>query len=116
MNINAPQTLEPDLQPFQVLRGHSDRILSIAFSSDGQILASGSADRTITLWNSQTGKSLRTLQGHRSWVWGIAISHDSKLLASGSYDHTVKLWDIQSGECLQTLQGHPSSVLDFGQS
>ncbi|MFN5138361.1 MAG: NB-ARC domain-containing protein [Pseudanabaena sp.] len=111
VDINTPQTLEPDLQPFQVLRGHSDRILSTTFSPDGQILASGSADRTIKLWDVNTGKLLKTLQGHRSWIWEIAISPDSKFLASGSYDHTVKLWDLESGECLQTLQGHPSSVL-----
>jgi WD40 repeat protein len=111
VNIIAPQTLEPDLQPFQVLRGHSDRILSIAFSPNGQMLASGSADRTIKLWDAHTGKLLKTFQGHRSWVWGIAISPDSKFLASGSYDHTVKVWDLESGECLRTLQGHPSSVL-----
>ena len=115
VDINALQTLEPDLQPFQVLRGHSDRILSTTFSPDGKILASGSADRTIKLWNPHShlhiGKPIKTLQGHRSWVWRIAISPDSKFLASGSYDHTVKLWDLESGECLQTLQGHPSSVL-----
>jgi WD40 repeat protein len=111
VNINAPHDLETDLQPFQVLRGHSDRILSVAFSPDGQILASGSADRTIRLWHPQTGKLTKILQGHRSWIWGIAISVDSKFLASGSYDHTVKVWDLESGECLQTLQGHPSSVL-----
>ncbi|OIP75311.1 MAG: hypothetical protein AUK48_07850 [Oscillatoriales cyanobacterium CG2_30_44_21] len=111
VDINAPQTLEPDLQPFQILRGHSDRILSVTFSPNGQILASGSADRTIKLWSLHTGKSIKTLQGHRSWVWGIAISPDSKFLASGSYDHTVKIWDLESGECLRTLQGHPSSVL-----
>ena len=111
INLNTPQTLKPNLQPFQILRGHSDRIFSIAFSPDEQILASASADRTIKLWNPHTGQVLKTLHGHKSWVWAIAFSPNGKFIASGSYDHTVKVWDVESGECWQTLQGHHSSIL-----
>ncbi|OYQ64428.1 hypothetical protein B9G53_12040 [Pseudanabaena sp. SR411] len=111
INLNSLQDLSSDLQPSQVLRGHSDRVLSIAFSPNDQILASAGADRTIKLWNPHTGKVLKTLLGHKSWIWGIAFSPNGQFLTSGSYDHTVKVWDIESGECLQTLQGHPSSVL-----
>jgi WD40 repeat protein len=111
VNLNAPQSLKVDLQPFRVLHGHSNRIFSVTFSPNGQFLASASADRTIKLWNPHTGQCLKTLHGHGSWVWAVAVSPDSNFLASGSYDHTIKIWDIRSGECLQTLQGHPGSVL-----
>lgn len=111
MNLNVPEQLNDSLQPFRVLRGHRDRILSIAISSDGQMLGSGSADRTIKLWNLHTGQCLKTLQGHQSWIWAVSFSPDHQLLASGSYDHTIKLWNVASGECQETLEGHPSSVL-----
>ncbi len=111
VNLNAPQPLKADLQPFRVLHGHKNRIFSVAFSANGEFLASASADRTIKLWSPHTGQCLKTLHGHGSWVWAIAFSPDSNFLASGSYDHTIKIWDVASGECLQTLQGHPGSVL-----
>jgi WD40 repeat protein len=105
-------------QPFRVLRGHTGRIFSIAFApssceklSTDQILASGSADRTIKLWNSHTGQCLHTLQGHTSWVWAIAFHPNGKQIASASYDHTIKLWDVDTGECLHTITGHTSCVL-----
>ncbi|MEH2421464.1 MAG: NB-ARC domain-containing protein [Nostoc sp.] len=111
VNLNVPQRLKVDLQPFRVLHGHSNRVFDVAFSSDRQFLASASADRTIKLWSPHTGQCLKTLYGHGSWVWAIAFSPDSNFLASGSYDHTIKIWDLGSGECLQTLQGHPGCVL-----
>ncbi|MBD2122585.1 NB-ARC domain-containing protein [Trichocoleus sp. FACHB-262] len=95
----------------KIFRGHTNRIFGVAFTPDSQTLVTGSLDRTIKLWNVQTGECLKTLQGHTSWVWAIALSPDGRLVASGSYDHLVKLWDITSGECLQTLSGHTSSVL-----
>ncbi|MGI0485086.1 NB-ARC domain-containing protein [Pantanalinema rosaneae CENA516] len=111
MNLQTPEQLTASLQPFQVLRGHRDRVLAVDLSPNSQVLASGSADRTIKLWNPHTGQCLNTLQGHRSWVWTVRFSPDSQLLASGSYDHTIKLWQVNSGACWQTLEGHPSSVL-----
>ncbi|BAY41984.1 WD-repeat protein (plasmid) [Nostoc sp. NIES-2111] len=111
LNLYSPHKSNVNTHPFRILQGHSNRVFSVVFSSTGQLLASGSADRTIKLWSSHTGQCLQTLHGHDSWVWAIAFSPDDKLLASGSYDHTVKIWDVSSGECLQTLQGHPGSVL-----
>ncbi|MEH2311427.1 MAG: hypothetical protein V7K35_08485 [Nostoc sp.] len=66
VNLNAPQRLKVDLQPFRVLHGHSNRVFSVAFSPDRQFLASASADRTIKLWSPHTGQCLKTLYGHGS--------------------------------------------------
>ncbi|KAL6831934.1 hypothetical protein V8C40DRAFT_285364 [Trichoderma camerunense] len=95
------------------LRGHSDSVRSVAFSDDSQLLASGSTDKTIKLWNLMTGKNncQQTLQGHSQSVLSVTFSHDSKLIASGSSDTTIKLWNTTTGQCRQTLQGHSSSIL-----
>ncbi|KAK3375735.1 HET-R [Lasiosphaeria ovina] len=92
------------------LEGHLGSVSSVAFSADGQRLASGSGDKTIKLWEPASGQCLQTLQGHRGSVWSVAFSADGQRLASGSDDKTIKLWEPASGQCLQTLQGHRGSV------
>lgn len=82
---------------------------SISFSPNGQLLASGSGDETIKLWNLHT-KVLRTFFGNSDSVNSIAFSPDGKLLASGSADGTIKLWNPSTGELRQTLIGHSASV------
>ncbi|KAK4172256.1 hypothetical protein QBC36DRAFT_223078 [Triangularia setosa] len=90
----------------QTLEGHSSLVCSVAFSADGQRLASGSYDHTVKIWDPASGQCLQTLEGHSSSVSSVAFSADGLRLASGSYDHTVKIWDPASGQCLQTLEGH----------
>ena len=90
--------------------GHTGWVQFLAFSPDGEILASGSNDQTIRLWNVHTGQCLKTLRSHTSWVQSLAFSPDGEILASGSHDQTVKLWNVQTGECLQTLSGHSNRV------
>ncbi|MEH2107344.1 serine/threonine-protein kinase [Nostoc sp.] len=74
------------------------------------ILASGSWDNTIKLWDVNTGKEIRTLTGHANWVNSVAFSPDGKFLASGSADCTIKLWQVHNGIEIQTLTGHSDSV------
>jgi WD40 repeat protein/DNA-binding Xre family transcriptional regulator/DNA-binding HxlR family transcriptional regulator len=116
----------------KTLQGHTNLVSSVSFgfqnidirkttqniTSDektrklqkSQILASGSDDATVKLWNVDTGECLKTLWGHSSWVNSVTFSPDGRILASGSHDQTVKLWDWHTGECLHTLEGHIQKV------
>ena len=78
----------------------------MAFSPDGQRLASGSSDQTVKIWDSATGKELFALKGHAGWVYSVAFSPDGQRLASGSDDQTVKIWDSATGKELFALKGH----------
>ena len=68
----------------------------MALSPDGKILASGSSDKTIKLWDVATGREIRTLSGHTHWVNSVAFSPDGKILASGSWDGRILLWDVEA--------------------
>jgi WD40 repeat protein len=77
---------------------------SVCFSPDGSILASGSNDQTVRLWDRHTGECLRLLQGHTGLVSSVCFGPDSSVLASASNDETIRLWDVKTGTCLRILR------------
>src|SRR5262245_61534422 len=79
------------------LRGHVDYVGRIAWSSDGRLLASPSADQTIRLWDFETGECLRTLFGHTDVAYAVAFDSSGQVLASAGLDECVMLWSTATG-------------------
>ncbi|MEH2291656.1 nSTAND1 domain-containing NTPase, partial [Nostoc sp.] len=76
------------------LEGHSSKVNSVAYSPNGQQLASASDDNTIKIWNVSSGQLLKTLTGHSSKVNSVAYSPNGQQLASASDDNTIKIWNV----------------------
>ncbi|MBW4598706.1 MAG: caspase family protein [Calothrix sp. FI2-JRJ7] len=112
LRVETIATLEQSISQMQErnrFEGHEDGVISVAFSNDSQIIASGSLDKTIKLWNIN-GKLLRTLTGHTEPVYSVSLAPDGKILASSSVDKTVKLWNVEDGSLIKTLEGHTQNV------
>src|SRR5262245_26541829 len=100
--------------PPNTFRGHKDAMYCARLSPDGKLLATGSYDSSIRLWDVARGKELRTFDGHNGAVFELAFRADGKVLASASGDRTVKLWNVASGERLDTLKESQKELYSLG--
>ena len=85
-------------------------IRALAFTQDGETLASGSEDKTVMLWNTQNGAERATLRGHEGWITAVVFSIDGKIVASGDTDGVIKVWDVSTGNERATLRGHKNTI------
>lgn len=107
-SLDLPAT--PTSAKAKTFTGHADTVWAVALTPDNQTVISGGFDRTIRLWNQETGAALRVLTGHTDAVRTIAVSSDGQIIASGSSDKTIKIWRLQTGELLRTLTGHSGPI------
>ena len=85
-------------------------INSIDISPDGNHIVSGSKDKTVEIWDFNSGSIVNTLKGHEKEVNTVKISPNGKYIVSGSNDKTIKIWDFSTGNLIKTLVGHTMEV------
>lgn len=129
-DANGPETGKPRFRPWKevykdrfkvgtnwkygrcktkTFKGHTNGVMCLQF--DDNILATGSYDATIKIWDIETGEELQTLRGHTSGV--RALQFDDMKLISGSLDKTLKVWNWRTGECMSTYQGHTEGIINL---
>jgi WD40 repeat protein len=89
---------------------HMSRILSVVFSPDGNLLATGDGNSTVRIWRGSDLKQIFTLTGHKAWVKSVAFNSSGQILASGSEDSTIRVWNVKTRHCLRVLREHTNRV------
>ncbi len=105
--IESPQTsLPPGIELLTTIQRPDEHIQNFAWSPDGSMLASGSDDRAVRIWDMRKGRVLYTLEGHESEVISLLWAPDGQKLCSGSIEEVVVLWDAETGDLLKSFEGY----------
>jgi WD40 repeat protein len=106
----TPGLTPPGTPLIRTLAGHIDAVIGVAVSAKGRVVLSASRDRTVKVWDLESGLEQCTFQGHSSPVRCVAVSAFGKVAVSGSEDGAVKVWDVEDGCERCTLRGHDGTV------
>jgi WD40 repeat protein len=91
------------------LKGHTDQVTQIRFTSDGSKIITASGDGTASLWDAATGSLQAALRGHEDAIVTLELARDDRRIATGSRDQTVRVWDIFTDELAAAFQGEDES-------
>jgi WD40 repeat protein len=94
----------------RTLETHTEPVWAVAATTDGRHAISGSYDRTLRLWDLESGQTIRTLEGHTDAVYAVVVTLDGRCAVSASHDKTLRVWDVESGQMLRPLEGHTDPV------
>jgi WD40 repeat protein len=106
----ARERLAGLIRPSRPLEGHGKPAAAVALTADGSLVLAGGADGTVRVWETATGRCLRTLEGHPGGVTRLAVVPDGRLTLSGGADGTLRLWDLADGRRVRTFAGHTAAV------
>ena len=102
-------SIETGLQ-LRVFKGHTDELMTVTFSPNGETILTGSKDTTARLWDIKTQRLIHTFKGHTSYILLAVFSPDGSTVLTGSADKTARLWDVQTGSELRLFKGHTDFV------
>ena len=105
-----PSLTAPGGPLIRTLECHTDSVLAVAMTPDGNRAVSGSEDRTLRLWDLESGQTIRTFEGHTDRVLGAAVTPDGRRAVSASRDRTLRLWNLEGGQTIRMLEGHTDWV------
>jgi eukaryotic-like serine/threonine-protein kinase len=109
--LSQPSTF-PIGYMYTVYRDHTNEVTCITWSPDGTLVATGSEDETVQVWNAMTGGTLRTYKAHQAALWAVAWQpgHGSQQIASGGSDNKVRVWDANTGATSRVYSGHTKAI------
>jgi WD40 repeat protein len=121
LRAHRPPPLHLGTAQRRVMRGHEDKVMSVALSADGTMIVSGSGDKTVRVWDAATGAERLVLRGHEGQVRSVALSADGRTIVSASDGMTivsasddqtvrVRVWDAANGAELRVLRGPKGGV------
>ncbi|MEA3212788.1 MAG: telomerase protein component 1 [Chthoniobacter sp.] len=121
LRSHRPPSVHLSTGQLVVLHGHGSDVRSVCYSPDGRRIISGAGDRTVRIWDADTGAELAVLRGHKGGVLSVSYSPNGRFIVSGGgdnltgdHDTTVRVWDADSGEQSAVLRGHEDWVWSVG--